>query len=310
MFLKYPEIENWYQQNKEFITKLDHSRVQVAEKLDGSNRMIYLDPEKPIEIYTRMGFETHDCDQFLPEFEKLRQILMAPEKMAIYGELYGSTLNKRIDYKDKVNFKIFGACWIENDGSRGHQFSLEEIDAMLKAAHTSIQSVHWYWLENFDFDKLEEQLDLNYKSNESNSGMIEGWVISFTKKNVLAYDGFDSIVHSFKYKHENFKDALRKAQVKVELTPEEKSALAYIAQMKPIFESYALNDNRIIDMISKIGLPKDQINPAKFVAMIISDAKKDFLKDYQIDEKLEKKYVKMIYNLGDKLYKRCIELLK
>ena len=311
MFLRYHDIENWYREDKEELAKLDNSKVQVSEKLDGSNRMIYLDPEKPIEIYTRNGNITHDCDQFLPELEKIRRILMAPEKLALYAELYGSTINKRIDYYDKVNLKIFDANWIENDGTRGTKFSLAEIDAMLKAVHTSIQTVHWYLLENFDINRTEDQLNLAYKSNESSSGMIEGWVISYLKKSENGdNDGFDSVIHTIKYKHKDFEDALRQAQVKVELTPEEKSALAYVSQMRSIFETYAINDNRIIDMISKVGLPKDQINPAKFVAMVIQDAKADFLKDYAIDEKLEKKYVKMIFNLGDKLYRRCITYLR
>lgn len=311
MFLRYHDIENWYREDKEELAKLDNSKVQVSEKLDGSNRMIYLDPEKPIEIYTRNGNITHDCDQFLPELEKIHRILMAPEKLALYAELYGSTINKRIDYHDKVNLKIFDANWIENNGTKGTKFSLAEIDALLEATHTSLQTVHWYILENFDINRIEDQLNLAYKSNESSSGMIEGWVISYLKKSENGdNDGFDSVIHTIKYKHKDFEDALRQAQVKVELTPEEKSALAYVSQMRSIFEAYTINDNRIIDMISKVGLPKDQINPAKFVAMVIQDAKADFLKDHPIDSNLEKKYVKMIFNLGDKLYKRCIELLK
>lgn len=308
MFLKFSKMDNWYQADRNRISMPNDSRVQVAEKLDGTNRTIYLSSDSPIEVYTRNGFLTQDCDWLLPELKKIQQNLLPTEKLTIYGELYGNTINKRIDYKKPVDFKIFAACYVNEDGTRGHQFTLEEIDDMLKAAHCSIQTVNWFYIDHFDLDKIKETLDLNHKTDESHSGVREGYVISFIEK-LPEYEDYDSVIYRIKYKHENFEDSVRIAVPKV-LSEEQQALENYITQMHNAFKQYALNDNRIIDMISKIGLPKSQINAGKLVASVLNDAKEDFLKDNTIDDKLDKKSVKRIFNLGDTLFKRCVELLK
>lgn len=308
MFLKFSKMDNWYQADRDRISNPNDSRVQVAEKLDGTNRTIYLAVDEPIEVYTRNGLPTQDCDWLLPELTKIQQILLPTEKLTIYGELYGNTINKRIDYKKPVDFKIFAACYVNKDGTRGHQFTLQEIDDMLKAAYCSIQTVNWFYIDHFNLDKIKEILDLNHKTDESGSGLLEGYVISFIE-DLPEYEDYDSVVYRIKYKHENFEDSVRVAVPKV-LSEEQQALENYITQMHIAFKQYALNDNRIIDMISKIGLPKSQINTGKLVASVLNDAKEDFLKDNTIDDKLDKKSVKRIFNLGDTLFKRCVELLK
>lgn len=308
MFLKFSKMDNWYQADRNRIPMPNDSRVQVAEKLDGTNRTIYLASDSPIEVYTRNGLPTQDCDWLLPELTKIQRNLLPTEKLTIYGELYGNTINKRIDYKKPVDFKIFAACYVNEDGTRGHQFTLQEIDDMLKATQCSIQTVNWFYIDHFDLDKIKETLDLNHKTDESNSGMREGYVISFIE-DLPEYEDYDSVVYRIKYKHENFEDSVRTAVPKV-LSEEQQALENYITQMHIAFKQYALNDNRIIDMISKIGLPKTQINAGKLAACVLNDAKEDFLKDNTIDDKLDKKSIKRVFNLGDTLFKRCVELLK
>lgn len=131
-------------------------------------------------------------------------------------------------------------------------------------------------LDSFSIPTQRENIELVSKSDFANSGYCykEGYVIYLLDKYT------HEIKQMFKYKNPDFDDVKSQKHV----------IPSNIKNLNVIFNTY-ITENRIIDTLSK-GV----CNFGEFITSVIDDAKKDFLKSYNISN-FDKKQIKSIFKV-------------
>ena len=301
MFKKYQSLENSY--NDKFLRRfletypeLQNETYIVTEKLDGANIQIYFEPGVPYRIGKRSDFLKEDetffdihstVKKYQESLDKIQKhVEITKNKIRLYGEIYGSGIQKRVNYGDEKYIAFFdvevnGELWAPRDFMHlAEGFDLPRVPVIqIKANITEVLS-------------LSENFNTNINPVENNAS--EGLVIRPFGKNYYSHVGAIFILKKKSAKFSE-KEGLEKP-VKILDTP------VLDANLK--FKAY-LNDNRVLSVFSKSGPMQEMSQMGEYIKLVLEDAKLDFLKENDISM-FDKNQLKDVYNVGNLV----VQLLK
>jgi len=300
-FKKYLSLENHYQQKHidfflELHPELKNETFIISEKIHGANIQLSFDPKGNFEYGKRTSFLKRDekfynMHNVIKDYELLINVLQehaVREKcdLRLYGELYGSKVQKGVDYgttRQKLRFfdmSIGGKMLTQKEfiglmtdyGFKEHLVPTIKIVSSLKEA-----------LEfNTEFDTL---------LNPIKDNICEGVVIKPYNKQYVSPVG---ALFYIKKKNEKFKEVAKKRKIPRELTEEEK----VIKVLNNDFKDY-ITKNRVEGIFSKYGEIEETHQMGDYIRYVLEDAKADFIKDTELDlENFNKGEVKRIFNVG------------
>lgn len=239
-FIKYPSHINHYKTSDilRVANNLPPDTLFVAtEKVDGANFQIILEPDGTINFASRsqtLGqfssfFNYQEAvSKIMPQLRELSEYCVKLNySVNLFGELYSSSINKRIPYRDGVNFVAFD---VYTNGERLSHTGLEALCNVYRIPR----------IRPYATGTLSELLKLNpndFKSHYADSGIIEGFVIR------PYYTPSDFTI---KLKHEQFSDTKASGD-KVSHTR------VTVPQHITDAISSRINDNRLLDTMSKFG---------------------------------------------------------
>jgi Rnl2 family RNA ligase len=300
VFTKYSKIENAH--NGKFINKIadvfpeevkGKCKWQATEKLDGANFQISItidDKGTNVQYGKRTSYLNEQDGNFFDyqtvmEDDRIKQLInetilkfelsMGDIQVDIFGELFGPGIQKRLNYGDVKQFRIFD---IRVNGSWRTQ---EEVKTFLDDAGV----IELYVPEFGIFDTLDEALLFNIKDVPTAIGdsgdEIEGVVIK-PYDVVLSMPNKNRVI--IKNKNESFADKAhrnKKVKTPTKATEEQNEFMTYITK------------NRLLDLISKEGT-YTQKEIGKMLPKFFNDAWEDFTNANpdlaEIDKKEKKKF--------------------
>lgn len=312
MFIKYQDIENSYQSKHiqktlEYNPKLKTCRYAAFEKLDGANAQLIFHPGittiedmiNSVEFCSRSNkldktanFQGASIKELL---ERYKEVIRLTQMYAnsveypinLYGELFGYGIQKRINYgKEKLlsffDMRIDGYIISQRDFCNMMEYVAK------RSGNDSI------YVSPFKiFDSLEEALELSPEFESSFSPTkdhAEGWVIKPWDIPSTFY---------LKIKSEKFKEKTKVREIK------NKDYSITVNKLKAYFNAM-INENRILSAFSKIGEIERPDQIGDYVKYVLEDVKKDFLKEYNLEEELTPEEKKYIFNGG----KHVVEFLR
>lgn len=312
MFIKYQDIENSYQSKHiqktlEYHPELKTCKYVATEKLDGSNIQLIFQPgihciEKMMEVteFCSRSNKLNKTSNFqgasIPELlERYKEIIRLLQIYAnqfelpvnLYGELYGYGIQKRINYgKDK--YLTFFDMRIN-----GHPVSQKDFCDYMHYLEWRTEFKNIYVKPFKIFDSLEEALELSPEFESAFSPTkdhAEGWVIK-------PWDVASTFY--LKIKSEKFKEKTKVREIK------NKEYSITVNKLKAYFNGM-INENRVLSAFSKIGEIERPDQIGDYVKYVLEDVKKDFLKEYNLEEDLTQEEKKYIFNGG----KHVVEILR
>ena len=297
-FKKYSSIENSYRQKHimkvlQWYPEVANMKYSIREKIDGSNLQLYFEPGQPVRVGKRSCFITEE-ENFFDVWEVLKDYQDVIDKVQteventglpvrLFGELYGPGVQKRVDYGDKKKLAFFD---VEVDGEMWCQFAFERLMEELEI--TDLAPLLGYTDNLADALNFDERFDS--KLSDKTDNPAEGIVIKPYIKEINLGNGSRFIL---KKKSDIFAE---KMNVKPKQKNKDESSKMINAKME--FQSY-LNENRLQGIFSKHGEIQDMDQFGKYIQLMLSDAKEDFLKDYDTTD-LSEKELKNIFKSGGK----------
>lgn len=286
-FTKYNSIENHY--NVRFLSKipqeLKNIQYVVSEKIDGANFTVLIRPNEPMIFGRRSDWLSEDenffdyknvIKKYEDQFNHLQ--ILANNSGTIYklvGELYGSGIQKRINYGSEKYLKFF-ELYVNDHQCSPHLIQYEYIQNKGLTFFCDYTKVY-----NDLFSALEHDVE---------GQNIEGVIIRPYETNETLSSGEKLII---KKKSKVFADKENKSIVG-KIQKFNSKALEY----NNIFRGY-INKNRMFDMFGKVGAPiQDMKEMGKYILLIMEDAKADFNKDNPELEGVDAKELKVVYNVG------------
>lgn len=283
MFKKYNSIENHYRQKEinYYLVKfpeLKHETFILEEKIDGSNFQVFIN-KYMIAFGKRSGFLREDesffnwqnvMAKYRPYFEKIQkenETILSGGSIRFFGEIFGPGVQKRVEYGNEKDFKIFDMQ--VNDAFVSPKVRIEFLEN-LRMDHMSVPVI-----------AIVEGLDAALNHNEVFNSLLtpaeykkenlsEGFVIKPYDK---VYAKENNEVFFLKKKNEKFSENEVDEKPKQEVLSKEDKSLNYL------FLTY-LNENRVLSVFSKEGVIKDKKEIGKFINLVLNDAKEDFIKDH------------------------------
>jgi len=285
-FKRYTSIENSYNQKqitRAFYTfpELETESFIVMEKIDGCNIQIIFFPDGTYSVGKRTGIvendvsfnDIHNTVKKYPEFINTftNYAKQTGFIYTLYGELYGSGIQKRIDYGPEKYIAIFDVmvnCQMEPFSK--YINILEKLNVCVPIIY---RDIGFYDAVNIDVESDE------YDNKE-------GIVVK-----PLCKEYFNSAGKRFILKKKNSRFS-EKNKVKKTIIPLSELYNYEILELKEIFISY-LNKNRMLSIFSKHGEIEDSKQIGEYIKLIHADMMEDFKKDTVIPEmnKNESKYV-------------------
>jgi len=323
-FKKYPSIENHYRQkeiekflavNPEFVNE----RFVIQEKIHGSNLQI---------IFNKMGghcFASRnkildENDNFFDVknvMEKQNYVIIELSKLAmklnqqinVYGELFGPGIQKGVYYGTDKDFRIFD---ISIDGvfmppSELWKFITFNLFNILP------QQILVPYIEIVKDFKTALEYDTKFNSHIrpwmnvhfnplNKENLVEGVVIKPYEKVYLNHNDSPFML---KKKNEEFKQKQHSQNTYIRSPFSEE-----VKDIKNNFLEY-VNDNRLQGIFSKAGMIESKTQIGYYIGLLIVDARKDFLKDVEIDlDFFSKKEIKFIFNCGEYCFKLISNYIK
>ena len=278
-FKKYNSIENSYR--AAFIERWVNNcpellleKFIVTEKIHGANFSIMITKDS-IEYGKRTsklesGESFFDWENVVVKYEdifkkiQLHLISEGLESIRLFGELFGSNIQKGVDYGREKQIRIFDAYINENMLTQSQLIDLLN------------------YLEIFEmfvpiigiFDSLEEALsvDITFNStlNNLDDNICEGVVIKPFDK---LYKSTDGTPFYLKKKNEKFSEKNRSKKVVTDFSKSKE----YQKEIE-VYTSY-LNTNRLDSIFSKFGRIEEPSQIGKYIKYMLDDAKDDYLKD-------------------------------
>jgi Rnl2 family RNA ligase len=307
MFKKYNSIENSYQQKfilrmLEQYPELKDAKYSIREKLDGSNLQLYFETNKQMRVGKRTSF-LEEGDKFFDVWSTLKkyepQVIKLQQYVDNYGchctvrvfaELYGSGVQKRINYGEEKSISFFD---IEINDKMLSQKQFEQIMADLQIDNIAPLLKYVGSLK----EALEYSPDFNSKVLGVENNPSEGIVIKPYEREYYSKVGSRFLL---KKKADAFSE-----KMKVKPGKKRTDEVTKIVNAKIEFQSY-INDNRVKSTFSKHGEIESPDQLGKYIQLVLADAKGDFLKEYNISD-LDDKELKKIYGSGGK---HIVALLK
>lgn len=298
MFKKYSSIENSYRQKHvmkvlQFYPEVANIKYSIREKIDGSNLQLFFSPGEKVRVGKRSCFITEE-ENFFDVWEVLNgyqdviqkvqdEVELTGMTVRLFGELYGPGIQKRVDYGDRKRLAFFD---VEVDGEMWSQREFEALMASLEI--TNLAPLLGYTDNLADALNWDERFDSKLSDKTDNPS--EGIVIKPYEKEYNLGNGSRFIL---KKKSDIFAE---KMNVKPKQKNKDESAKMISAKME--FQSY-LNENRLQGIFSKHGPIEDMDQFGKYIQLMLSDAKEDFLKDFDTTDLTEKE-LKNIFKSGGK----------
>jgi len=298
MFKKYNSIENSYRAKHilkalEWYPELKDCKYSIREKIDGSNLQLYFAPGQPMKVGKRSAFLSEGENFFdvwntLKKYQKEIDAIQTEVEnsglpVRIFGELYGTGIQKRVDYGPDKYLAFFD---VEVDGEMWSQHGFERL--MEELGITNLAPLLGY------ANNLEEALGFNVDFDSKILGKennpSEGIVIKPYYKDYKMGNGSRFLL---KKKADSFAE---KMNVKPGKKVQEEAAR--VIKAKSEFVSY-INENRLQGIFSKHGEIQDMDQFGRYIQLLLADAKEDFLKDYDVVE-LSEKELKNVFKSGGK----------
>jgi len=284
IFNKFTSIENSYRTKFIDIVKdhgFDHVQYQVSEKIDGANFQFIATNEEVVVASRKniVDYTFYNCGKVIELYsDKVADLkkLHYPEseQIAIYGELYNSSIQGRVFYSNQVNFIAFE---IQVDGV---VLGIPETTAMLNFIKIPMVPVIKI-CNNLDealaisntFDSILAKTNNPDKIFAEGENLAEGVVITPVQPLFLK-NGNRVII---KNKNENFSEKTAKKLRK------EVPTNKYI----PTVEQY-VNQNRLDAVLSKESNVLEPKDFGRIIAAMCSDVITDMVKDGDLPEKWKK----------------------
>ena len=292
-FKKYQSIENSY--NKKHLSNLpaeiSENAFAVSEKLDGANVQLLFIKDEPMKIGRRSAFlteneEFYDIHKVLARYKAQTDLFQSfantsGHEYRLFGEIYGPSINKRINYGEEKLIKMFD---VEVNGK------LWSVAGIYNLIQQHSETLLDFFVPQACVSNLLEALSIDVEIvNEKGKPLTEGIVIKPYYDNYYDKRGNRLIL---KKKAKAFNDIENTPKVHKEL---DTSVLA----LNYLFSQF-INKNRMIDAFSKHGEITDIKEIGKFIKIIIEDAKIDFLKAYEgrLVELQRPEDERLVYNVG------------
>lgn len=292
-FVKYNSIENHY--NVKYLNKIPQEIKDGAwismEKLDGANISLYFRPNEPMKVGKRSGWiqgvDAHhetaenffDVWNVLKKYETETKYFQAlanstGQTIRLYGELYGSGVQKRCNYGPEKYIKIFDLAIDE---------VLQSPRKYAEFCMTHEEPTNTFFADFTYHLNLMEALQIDVEKDN-----YEGVVLKPFRDTVYLY-GNDRLI--IKKKSIKFSDiAEDKISGKLKNFNPEHVALS------EEFKRY-ITPNRMLDLFSKHGPITDIKQMGTYIKLFLEDAKEDYLKTHSI-EGLDQDTTKAIFNIG------------
>lgn len=279
IFKKYPSIENSYR-DKHIGIWLNHSpelRVEdfiIVEKIHGANFQILID-EDGVRFASRNMLLSDDSDFFgyKTVVEKYKDMIKTFESMIddktkslrIFGELFGSNIQKGVDYGKEKRIRIFDIYINEELLSQSDTIKLLDSFNLIKYFVPILQVVK-------GLDKALE-FDTRFNTRLFNNGkenISEGVVIK-PYNNVYTIEG--KSVFYLKKKNDEFMANKQASKKKVD------PLSGQLMKVRDLFIGY-LGDDRVQTIFSQNGVIEEPKDIGRYIKLIMTDAREDFLKDH------------------------------
>ena len=302
-FKKYPSIENSYQEK--FINKvlcdipaLEICRYILQEKIHGSNFQVCISKDGSIRYGKRSSFleETTSfygyqevVHNMISVFEKIRNNTVLPynNSITLYGELFGSNIQKGVNYGKEKRILFYDVSvdeQLQPPILLQHLFSNTGLEECLVPTIDIVRGLKNAVEYNVEFDSKI----LGIKDN-----ICEGVVIKpynnvwFWGKNLFY----------LKKKNDRFMEKQKQKKNKQEFSNT-------VMGLNRQFIGYC-NENRINSVFSKEGPIQDVKDIGKYIKLVQEDAKEDFMKDHgsKLDVITDKKQLNRIFNAGHYIVK-------
>lgn len=290
-FKKYNSIENHYNEKNimHWITKypeLNLEKFIIQEKIHGSNFSIWFE-KKDTDIEVKFGKRTsfleetesffdwqntikkENVQNLIKKIKEKMNVLNIPS-IILFGELYGTGVQKGIYYSQDKNIKFFDMkiCNLYISQNKMLNFFKE-----IKCENMLVPIIGYA-------KSLKEALEINTEFNSHISdkqfdqldNICEGVVIKPFEKVYM----YDESVFYIKKKNEKFLEkskSPKKQKIYTELSKE-------YQELKNIFSTY-FTENRLDNVFSKYGEIQEIKEIGKYINLLIEDAKQDFFKEYK-----------------------------
>lgn len=306
MFIKYPSIENHYQEK--YIQKavdndpyLNNCVYVIQEKLHGANISFLFNPNEEFRVYSR----NNELDKTSNDFYGLADVLKNMKEFTdrvqkraelgetisirLFGELFGGNIQKGVWYGEKKRILFYDLMYDDKLISVSRM-----IDFMMMIDQVDDWFVHHVYVETSLKDALNSNIKLNsfYTPIEYiKSNVMEGVVI---KPYFGVHKDHYGRPFYIKKKNEEFKEKSKTKKVNTKVD-------VHVEKLKQEFLSY-INENRLDSIFSKLGMISEKAQTPVYLRALNEDVLVDFMKDFG-DEfmKLDKNSQKYITkDLGKK----------
>jgi len=289
--LKYPSIENHYDSRNinrwlHYHPELETEFYTIEEKCHGSNIQFIFTPNDKLRLASRNRI-LGDGENFYDIFnviEKYREFIDAFQSISnalnasynFYGEIFGSNIQKGVDYGPEKQILFFGAR------VNGLWVSASTFYTMMKENNFSELIIPILGKADCLEDALEFKADVPSMILNKEDNIMEGVVI---KPMFKVYESPEGEMFYLKKKNEKFLEKSKEPKVFVPSHPLKEEFLKYI------------NDNRLDGIFSKYGKIDRPQQIGEYIKYMLEDAKEDFLKENSI-EGLSKNEIKEIFSAG------------
>ena len=301
MFVHFPSIlhveDAILPANKRFNDTVDN--WVITEKVDGSNFSLIIDRnDKSFEVAKRSNIInspnsdiwqlwTHRerfipfINDFVDEFNN-RFSDNNCDHIVVYGEWYGPTIMRRIDYGENNDWRVFALTTTTNEDITPVAFST--LDSIVNETGYADRLVPILGFESDLVKALSFTNDGISRLSPSDS-VMEGIV-------VCPYDVGTNI--RYKSKNEKYKEKDNNSNRAVF----DMKCTAEYERLKNEFKSYC-TENRMYTVFSKLGFPQNSKQTGKYLSEFIADATADFIHDNpSFTEITDKSIAKAITNVG------------
>jgi len=300
MFIGYHSIENSYR-NKEIamwierFPELEGEEFILQEKIHGSNVQWMFDKNGTFSLGKRSGMigegenffniQNETSSKYMDVISVLRNFAVGSKSnLNVYGEWFGEGIQKGVNYGKGKRIMFFD---VRVDGTLLPTVAMEDFFSEL--------NIEDMMVPNFGVvTTIKEATEFPTRKvtliNPDGGSIIEGIVIKpYNKVYVYGHDVF-----MLKKKNEEFKEEASKPKVPREPLSDN------VIFLSEEFKKYT-NENRVMSIFSKYGEIEKPEQIGDYIRLVITDAKEDFLKDYQENiDALSKSEQKKVFAAGSK----------
>lgn len=288
MFIKYPSIENSYQE-KNIAYWLEHApslldeTFVITEKIHGANLQLIFIPHQPMQVASRNQIVDKGFMGIHEVLEKMANFLASAQKFSneenttvhLYGEFFGDNIQKGVDYGKEKRIKFFDLR------ANGEMMGQDYFQAWFKDEPELIAPV-LACIQGLENALSYPEVFVTKVGVEREGNEAEGIVI----KPIRVYKNRRGEIFYLKKKAARFSE---KAHAKKEVIID-----ADLVRWQKVFRGY-ITENRLESVFSKNGRIENKTQVGDYLKALVEDAKEDFLKDYPEAPEEE---IKKICNIG------------